>query len=226
MNVNELRFLQRVKELFTGEVDGERMICIVKEYIKYEDDLQHFTMKALVEEGFFHEASQVTSIPIYYTPDLTFVERHQKRLTEWHDPKKVVASCSHTLDQAMGDAREYVDGNWVDNGIGPYEYQGCPGFHTQADYEYEVKDGPIEWWEASKTILTKEELKELMEVDGTFSVTVSGAASVELAVHDVEMTLVEVTEVKYSGKVNDKWVTTHTENLYIYNFSGIVREAA
>ena len=226
MNVNELRFLQRVKELFIVDEDGERMIDMVKEYVKYDDDLQHFTMKTLVEEGFFHEASQVASIPVYYTQCLNFIERNQKRLTEWHDPEKVVASCSHTLDQAMGDAPEYVNGNWVDNGIGHYEYQGCPGFHTQPDYEYEVVEGPIEWWEASKTILTDEELKELMEVDGTFSVTIEGAASVELAVHDVEMTLVEVTEVKYSGKVNDKWVTTHTENLYIYNFSGIVREAA
>jgi len=37
-----------------------------------------------------------------------------------------------------------VEGKWVDEGIGAYEYWGAKGVHTQMDFVCEECDGPLE----------------------------------------------------------------------------------
>ena len=107
------------------------------------EDFRHHVFVKLVERGYMQEAVEAKNTPLY---DISFDEPEEyKMLTEWHDPERYLFVRNLSLEEAVeAEAQDIVDGGWVDNGIGPYEYGGCPGYHTQIDYEYSINEVEVE----------------------------------------------------------------------------------
>jgi hypothetical protein len=75
-----------------------------------------------------------------------------------------------------------LKGEWVDNGIGSYEYWGAPGYHTQE--EFEVTGGSevtIEWTEEAEE--PQEPLS--LHITGTSSVACGPETDIDVEVEAV-----------------------------------------
>lgn len=224
MNVHQTEYLTNVGYLLPDDVDAT-IIKQIEASFDDDSDLRHHTFVTLANMGYYDLAAYSKEIPLY---DISFDETKVIKLTtEWHNPDRYLSGgCA--LEEVMRDmASDIVDGGWVDNGIGHYEYAGCPGYHSQIDYEYEIRSAEVEWFEHFAELLTDEEiterLAEIMDEGASVSIK-DGDESVGLSVSDLRVTSITPVTKTYSGKVDGEWKVVETRKLFKYWFSATVGE--
>ena len=206
---------EKLKELLLG---------IDVSFSEGADFRSHVFIK-LAERGFYTEAQEAKNIPLY---DISFDEPKVIKLTmEWHDPDRYLCG-GMTLEEVVRDeASNIVDGGWVDNGIGHYEYGGCPGYHTQIDYEYEIRAKEVEWFENFSLLMTDEDLADYLATiaDEGASVSIKDGDDIAyLTVSNVKAISITPVTKTYRGKVDGEWQITATRKMYKYWFSATVGE--
>ena len=224
MNAHQIEYLTNVGYLLP---DGEEAEIIKQIEASFDEnaDLRHHTFVTLANMGYYDLAADTKEIPLY---QISFDEPHVVELTtEWHSPDRYLSGGSELEDVVRDMASDIVDGGWVDNGIGHYEYGGCPGYHSQIDYEYEIRSVDVEWFEHFPELLTDEELTErlaeIMEEGASVSIQ-DGDGSVGLSVSDLKVTSITPVTKTYNGKVDGEWKVIESRKLYRYWFSATVGE--
>lgn len=227
MNGHEKEYLDTLTNILPtmkAEQLKELLLGIEASFPEGEDFRHHVFIK-LAERGFYAEAQESKNIPLY---SVGFDDPEDyEMLTEWHDPDRYL-SRGLTLEEVVRDeVEDIIDGGMVDNGIGHYEYGGCPGYHSQVDYEYSVNEKEVEWFENFAELMTDKELAEHLanvEYEGASVSINEGKETVALTVSNVKATSITPTTLNYSGKVDGEWKITATRKMYKYWFSATVGE--
>lgn len=227
MNGHEKEYLDTLTNILPdmeAEQLKELLLGIEVSFPEGDDFRSHVFIK-LAERGFYTEAQEAKNIPLY---DISFDDpKETERLTEWHDPDRYLCGGTTLEDVVDDEAANIVDGGWVDNGIGHYEYGGCPGYHTQVDYEYSINAVDVEWFEHLAELMTDKELAEHLagiEEEGASVSIKDGDDIAYLTVSNVKATSITPVTLNYSGKVDGEWQITATRTLYRYWFSATVGE--
>lgn len=224
MNVHQTQYLERIS-FFIPEEKREEVITEIKASFDESDDLRQHTFVTLAKLGHYDAAANAKNEPLY---DITFSDPYEgKMLSERHDPDRYKDVGSTGWQEIVeDDANEIVEGYYEDTGIGHYEYGGCPGYHSQVDFEYQVHETEVEWSENFDELMTDKELTEYLQetVDDCVTVTVGSNEKVTLSICDVKACSITPVTLNYRGEVDGEWKTTATRKMYRYDFSGTVGE--
>jgi hypothetical protein len=230
MNGHQLDYLDTLMHIMCiraslPEANGKEIRNEIEASFDEDGDLRHHTFVKLAEKGLYNAAQIAKDTPLY---EIGFDEPKVIKLTmEWHDPDRYLSGGCPLEDVVRDEASNIVDGGWVDNGIGHYEYGGCPGYHTQIDYEYSINEIEIEWFENFAELMTDEELAEHLATIADEGASVSikdGDDTAYLKVTDVKVTSITPVTKTYSGKVDGEWKIVETRKLYKYWFIATVGE--
>jgi len=224
MDAHQIEYLDTLMHILP-EANGKDIRNKIEVSFDKGDDLRHHTFVKLVEMGYWREAEAAKNTPLY---DIIFDEPEEyKMLTEWHDPERYLMGDMTLQDVVDDEAEDIIDGGWVDNGIGPYEYGGCPGYHTQIDYEYSINEVEVEWFENFDHPLSDKELAEHLanvKYEGASVSIKDGEGTAPLTVTNVKATSITLVTLNYRGKVDGEWQITATREMYKYWFSATVGE--
>jgi len=224
MDAHQIEYLDTLMHILP-EANGKDVRNKIEVSFDEGDDLRHHTFVKLVEMGYLREAEDAKKTPLY---DISFDEpKSTKFNTPHHNPERYLGG-GMTLQNVVDDeVEDIVDGGWVDNGIGHYEYGGCPGYHTQVDYEYSINEGAVEWFEHFADLMTDKELSEHLagiEEEGASVSINEGKETVYLTVSNVKAISITPVNKSYRGEVDGEWRTLETRTLYRYWFSATVGE--
>ena len=224
MDAHQIEYLDTLMYILP-EANGKDVRDKIEVSFDEGDDLRHHTFVKLVEMGYLREAEDAKKTPLY---DISFDEPQSTKLTlDQHDPERYLGGDMTLQDVVDDEAADIVDGGWVDNGIGHYEYGGCPGYHTQVDYEYSINAVDVEWFEHFAELMNDTELSEHLagiEEEGASVSIKDGDDIAHLTVSNVKVTSITPINKSYRGEVDGEWRTLETRTLYRYWFSATVGE--